>query len=214
VGNERGRIVVVAGTNGAGKSSIVGEFMAARSLAYFNPDLLAHEFVKASRPADDANGLAWRFGYESLRRAIERGENFAFETTLGGQSIVAELHRAIKLRREVHVIYVGLASVDLHVARVKARVARGGHDVPTSKIRERYTKSLTNLVTLIGKASTVHLLDNSTESGDGVPTAKTVLRMEGRKIVQPSLSTLMVTCPDWAKPIAAAAIRAARARRT
>jgi len=213
VDNKRGRIVVVAGTNGAGKSSIVGEFMAEKNLAYFNPDLLARELVKADKPADDANGLAWRFGYESLRRAVDRGENFAFETTLGGQSIIAELHRAVRLRREVDVIYVGLSSVDLHIARVKARVARGGHDVPTSKIRERYSKSLTNLVTLIGKASTVHVLDNSTETPDGVPTAMTVFRMHGKRIVEPSLSNLMVTCPEWAKPLAAAAIRAARPRR-
>jgi predicted ABC-type ATPase len=187
--------------------------MAERKLAYFNPDVLAHELVKAEKRADDANGLAWRIGYERLRRAVDRGENFAFETTLGGQSIVGELHRAMKLGRDVHVIYVGLSSVDLHVARVKARVARGGHDIPTSKIRERYSKSLTNLVTLIGKASTVHVLDNSNESQDGVPTAKTVLRMQAKKIVEPSLSTLMVTCPEWAKPIAAAAIGAARRRR-
>ena len=76
--NKRGRIVVVAGTNGAGKSSIVGEFMAEKNLAYFNPDLLARELVKADKPADDANGLAWRFGYESLRRAVDRAVALPF----------------------------------------------------------------------------------------------------------------------------------------
>jgi predicted ABC-type ATPase len=206
--------VVVAGPNGAGKSSIAGEFAADRSLAYFNPDLFAAALVQSGRSVAEANALAWKVGYDRLRTAIDRGAGFAFETTLGGNSIVAELHRALKLRRAVHVLYVGLASVDLHVARVRARVSRGGHDIPVEKIRERYSKSLANLVTLIGKASTVQVFDNSRETPDGVPNARLVFRMRGKKVVEPSPSVLLRTCPDWAKPIAAAAIRAAGTKRS
>lgn len=202
--------MVVAGANGAGKSSIAGEFAADRSLAYFNPDVFAAALMQSGRPIEEANALAWKAGYDRLRMAIDRGSGFAFETTLGGDSIIAELRRALKLRRDVHVLYVGLSSVDHHVARVKARVERGGHDIPLAKIRERYSRSLANLVTLVGKASTVQVFDNSTETDDGVPSARLVFRMRGKKIVEPSPSVLLQTCPDWAKPIAAAAIRAAR----
>ena len=83
-----------------------------------------------------------------------------------------------------------------------------------AKIRERYTKSLANLVTLTGKASSIQVFDNSTETADGVPSAKLVFRMRGKKIVEPSLSELLMTCPEWAKPIAAAAIRAAGSKRS
>lgn len=204
--------MVVAGTNGAGKSSVAGELMADRDLGYFNPDRLAAKLIEAGKTVDEANAFAWRIGYDGLRTAIDRGGNFAFETTLGGRSIVGELHRALALRREVHVFYVGLASLELHVARVRARVARGGHDIPPAKIRERYTRSLANLVSLIGKVSTVHVFDNSTEAPDGVPRVRLVFRMRGRKITEPSHSKLLTTCPEWAKPIAAAAIRA-RGRR-
>jgi len=149
-----------------------------------------------------------------LRAAIDQARSFTFETTLGGDSIIAELQRGLKLGREVHVLYVGLSSVDLHIDRVRARVARGGHDVPVAKIRERYSKSLANLITLIGAASTVQVFDNSVETADGVPGARLVFRMRGRKIVEPSRSRLLSTCPEWAKPLAAAAIRVAtRGRR-
>jgi predicted ABC-type ATPase len=201
--------VVVAGTNGAGKSSLFGEVLRARGLGYFNPDTFAARLIRAGKPREEANGLAWRLGYEQLRMAVDRGESFAFETTLGGDTISGELHRALRLRRKVHVFYIGLASIDLHVARVRARVRRGGHDIPVGKIRERYAKSLANLVTLIGKASTIDVFDNSTETASGVPSARLVFRMRGKKIVEPPLSELMRACPEWAKPIVAAAVRVA-----
>jgi predicted ABC-type ATPase len=202
--------VVVAGTNGAGKTSIATGFMSDPASDYFNPDAFASALVSAGKVPADANALAWRTGYERLSAAIDRGDVFTFETTLGGDSVVAELHRALKLRRQVHVVYVGLSSVELHIARVRARVERGGHDIPVAKIRERYPNSLANLVGLVGKATTVQLFDNSAETVDGVPSAKLVFRMRGRMIVEPSVSQLLMACPEWAKPIAAAAIRASR----
>ncbi len=203
-----GRIVVAAGTNGAGKTSIAAAWMAKRDLDYFNPDAFAEELATFGKSRDEANVAAWRTGYDALRRAVDRDGNFAFETTLGGDSIVRELHRAIDLRREVHVIYVGLDSPDLHVARVSARVARGGHAVPEAMIRRRYNKSLANLVSLIGKVTSVHLFDNSTESLDGTPRARLVFRMRGKNLVAPDLSELLTSTPEWAKPLAAAAIEA------
>jgi len=200
---------VVAGTNGAGKSSIAAGFMPDPASDYFNPDAFAGALIAAGKPPAEANALAWRMGYERLRTAIDDGQVFTFETTLGGDSIVVELHRAFKRRREVHVLYVGLSSVDLHIARVRARVRRGGHDIPVAKIRERYTKSVANLLTLIGKAASVQVFDNSTETPDGVPSARLVFRMRGRTLVEPSVPDLLRTCPEWAKPIAAAAIGAA-----
>jgi predicted ABC-type ATPase len=37
--------------------------------------------------------------------------------------------------------YVGLDTVERHIAHVRSRVARGGHDIPAPKIRERYDRS-------------------------------------------------------------------------
>ena len=202
-----GKIVVVAGTNGAGKSVIAGEMTAAHRLAYLNPDELAKVLMATGKSREEANAIAWRFGYEGLRNAVDRNENFALETTLGGESIAAELHRAARLNREVHILYVGLSSVDLHIQRVHARVARGGHDIPEQKIRERYVKSMVNLLGLVGKIASLQVFDNSEESSTGVPRAKLVLRMKGKRIVEPDRRTLLLNTPDWAKPIVAKALR-------
>lgn len=205
-----GRIVAVAGTNGAGKSVIAAEMMAAHQLSYFNPDVFAARLIGKGRSQGEANAIAWRFGYDALRNAVDRNESFGFETTLGGESIARELRRAIDLRREVHIFYVGLSSPELHIQRVRARVGRGGHDIPESKIRERYVKSLANLVDLVGKVTTLQVFDNSDESRDGVPRARLVFRMKGRRILEPDRTTLLEGSPAWAKPLIAAALRQSR----
>lgn len=202
-----GRIIVAAGTNGAGKSAIIGEYLAAAGGAYFNPDILAQKMVAAGAQREDANVQAWKLGFGALRQAIARREDFTFETTLGGSSIVRELHRAIEAGLQVRIWYVGLASPELHIARVRARVARGGHDIPAAKIRERYPRSLANLVSLIGKAAEVHVFDNSTESASGLPAAQLVLRMRERRIFEPDVESLVMQAPEWAKPLAAAALK-------
>jgi predicted ABC-type ATPase len=213
VARRPGRILVAAGTNGAGKSSIVGEFLAAKGGAYFNPDLLARELIQKGVPTEQANASAWKLGFNALQRAINNNEDFSFETTFGGSTIAGELHQAIKAGLKINIWYVGLASPELHIARVRARVDRGGHEIPEAKIRERYPKSLANLVSFIGTAAEVHVFDNSTESADGLPQTLSVFRMRGESIIEPDLETLMTQTPGWAKPVVAAAVKVHTARR-
>lgn len=208
----RGRISVAAGTNGAGKSSIIGTYLEAVGSAYFDPDVFARKLLERGLSQEEANARSWTFGFESLCFAIDRNEDFAFETTLGGSSIVRELHRAAAAGRDVRVFYVGLASVELHIARVQARVGRGGHDIPETRIRERYIRSLSNLIGLVGVVSELHVFDNSAESAAGLPQARRVFRMRGRRIVTPALAMLMNDTPAWAKPVVAAALRIHRRR--
>lgn len=205
----RGRIVVAAGTNGAGKSVIAGEFLAARAAgAYFNPDLAAKAMMnRDGLTLTEANARAWALGFELLNRAIERDEDFSFETTLGGNSITQAVLRAAASGLDVFIFYVGLDSPERHIARVAARVTRGGHPIAAEKIRERYPKSLANLIKLLGCASEVRVYDNSAESEDGRPHARLVFNMSQKRIVKPRLDELVVSTPEWAKPIVAAAIR-------
>jgi predicted ABC-type ATPase len=209
VSQGRGRIVVAAGTNGAGKSVIAGEFLAARAAgAYFNPDLAARAMMgRDGLTLAEANARAWNLGFELLNRSIERNEDFSFETTLGGNSITQALLRAAASDLDVFIFYVGLDSPDRHISRVAARVTRGGHAIAAEKIRERYPKSLANLIKLLGCASEVRVYDNSAESADGTPRVRLVFNMSQKQIVKPRLDELVATAPDWSKPVVAAAIR-------
>lgn len=158
-------------------------------------------------PIDEANALAWQLGFDALRHSIDNHKDFNFETTLGGESITNELHRACEAGLEVIIIYVGLGSVEQHIERVRARVKKGGHHISEQKIRERYVQSPYHLIGFIGVAAEIHVFDNSVESADGQPISTLVMRMRGNRIIEPSVKECLLSAPDWAKPIVAAALK-------
>jgi predicted ABC-type ATPase len=127
--------------------------------------------------------------------------NFAFETTLGGRTITALLESALAAGAEVRIWYVGLSSPELHIARVRRRVARGGHDIPENKIRERYDQSRLNLIRLMPKLTELRVYDNSREAypRDGAaPEPILILHLARDSIVR---VCKLADAPEWAKPI-------------
>jgi predicted ABC-type ATPase len=154
---------VLAGTNGAGKSSVAGAMFRQAGADYFNPDEATARILAANPDIStaDANSAAWHQGKRLLERAIAERLDFAFETTLGGHTISALLHEALAAGIEVRMWFVGLSSPELHMARVRSRVARGGHDIPEEKIRERYDRSRINLIELMPRLTELRVFDNS-----------------------------------------------------
>ena len=155
-------LFVLAGVNGAGKSSVAGPILRQRDLNYFNPDEAAariREEIGCS--IDEANGSAWREGKRILEKAISERANHAFETTLGGTTMPRLIAKAADAGFDVLMWFVGLATVDQHIARVRARVSRGGHDIPEDRIRERWDTSRRNLVVLMPRLSELRVFDNS-----------------------------------------------------
>jgi predicted ABC-type ATPase len=202
------RIYVLAGVNGAGKSSIGGAAFRAFGADYYNPDEAARA-LRNTNPgisATEANSEAWRQGRRLLERAIAERLDFALETTLGGNTIVrllAEAARGI----EIHVWYAGLASPGLHLARVRSRVRRGGHDIPEQDVRRRYEHSRLNLVHLLPRLAALRVYDNSADADPAagkIPTPALVLHMERGRILGPAD---LSRAPEWAKPIVAAALK-------
>ena len=201
-------IYALAGTNGAGKSSLMGAMLLQQGLEYFDPDRAAQRILSANpgiSPAE-ANGAAWHESKRLLERAVTEWLDFAFETTLGGKTITGLLDQALSEGVEVRVWYVGLDSVERHIARVRSRVLQGGHDIPEEKIRERYTQSRLNLIRLIPRLTELLLYDNSEEADPRTGTAPApglVLRMVGGKVRE---TCELIRVLEWAKPILAAAL--------
>jgi len=205
------RIYVIAGVNGAGKSSIGGAAFRSFGGDYYNPDEAARQLIAADPKLllDDANVAAWQQGVGLLRRAIAERLDFAFETTLGGNTIARLLAEAAAQGVAIYVWYAGLSSPELHLRRVRARVRQGGHDVPEDAIRRRYERSRLNLVALLPLLTALRMYDNSMEAdpaGGATPVPVLVLHIERGKILNPAD---LPRAPDWAKPIAAAALKLA-----
>ena len=209
------RIAVLAGVNGAGKSSLMGAHVRASGGEYFNPDEAARR-IRAARPRlsqRDANGLAWNEGRRLLERAIEERLDYTFETTLGASTIPRLLARAADEGAEVWIWFVGLESAERHLARVKARVKAGGHDIPEADIRRRWDASRENLVALMPKLARLWIYDNSVEAdpvSGHAPAPRLILETRHKRIVAPP--DLRDT-PVWAKPLVARAMQLDEAAR-
>ena len=202
-------IYVLAGANGAGKSSIVGALLLREGTDYFNPDEAAKRILSVNPgiTVEKANSEAWHQGKRLLERAIEERLDFAFETTLGGQTITRLLDTALSKGIEVRIWYLGLTSPELHLARVRSRVAKGGHSIPQAKIRERYHNSRFNLIRLMPRLTELRVYDNSEEADPhaGVaPEPKLILYLDQARIVS---HCDLGEVPEWAKPIVFEALK-------
>lgn len=201
-------ITAIAGTNGAGKSSILGEYLRLHGGEYFNPDEVARQ-LRERHPElgqAEANGLAWTAGRDRLTDAIEEGHDYVFETTLGGNTIPRLLADAASRGHRVVIWYVGLDSPETHIRRVEARVQRGGHPIPETKIRERFTNSLVNLITLLPALHEFRVFDNSCtvelDKGEA-PKPTSLLHLRDGELLD---SVDLRKVPEWAKPIFAACL--------
>lgn len=205
-------IYVIAGVNGSGKSSVQGAAILKANGHYYNPDEAAAT-LRAANPdltQLESNSAAWHNGVELLRSAIQERLDFSFESTLGANTIPGLLRKAANEGFHVRIWYVGLSSPELHIARVRQRVSRGGHDISESDIRRRYQRSRSNLIELMPFLIGFKVFDNSDEADpeEGQhPTPKLLLHVESHQIVGPSD---LSTTPAWAEPIVAAAMQQAR----
>jgi predicted ABC-type ATPase len=222
------RIYVLAGTNGAGKSSLMGAMLLQQGVEYFDPDRAAQRILSANLFSGnlfsgnpgisqvEANSAAWHEGKRLLERAITEKLDFAFETTLGGKTIASLLDQALSQGIEVRIWYVGLEGVERHIARVRSRVAQGGHDIPEERIRKRYVQSRINLIRLLPRLTELLLYDNSEEAdprpgthGTHVtpgtaPEPRLLLHLVRGQVRE---TGELIRVPEWAKSILAAALK-------
>jgi predicted ABC-type ATPase len=213
--HQRPVIIVLAGVNGAGKSSVTGAWLRADGLNYFNPDEAARRIqAELGCAVVEANSLAWKEGKQRLESAIRDRQSFAFESTLGGNTIPRLIEEAADAGMDVRVWFVGLSSPELHLARVRTRVVAGGHDIPEAKIRERWDAARRNIIALMSILTELKVLDNSEEGNPDagtIPPPVLLLHWRRGAIKFPSIRGLKKT-PEWAKPIVARALQLQRLR--
>jgi len=200
-------LYVLAGVNGAGKSSVGGYLLTQAGLAWYNPDDFARALVADYGVSQEkANIEAWQEGVRRLRQAMAARRSFAFETTLGGHSITQYLLQACKTH-DVMVWYCGLRDPQLHLDRIKLRVRNGGHDIPEAKVRQRWVSSLRNLIVLMPSLAYLRVYDNSTQfaKGQAIGEPKLLLEIRAAQRIHPAMLIEAVDAPEWVKPALEAA---------
>ncbi|MDR6935457.1 hypothetical protein [Luteibacter sp. 3190] len=204
----RPALYVLAGVNGAGKSSIGGYRLRQAGLDWFNPDTFARELLSlGGYDQVRANAEAWQEGMRRLDHAVATGSAYAFETTLGGNTVPRRIAAAARTH-DVLMWFCGLSSPEQHIARVRARVAAGGHDIPEAKIRERYLTAMENLIALMPSIASLQIYDNSVDvpHGAAVPDPLLLARVRHGKLQWPEDVATLGRTPVWARPLLEAAL--------
>jgi len=201
--SERPVLYVLAGVNGAGKSSIGGHLLTQAGLTWYNPDDFARALVSDyGITQEQANIEAWQEGVRRLRQAMATRRSFAFETPLGGQSITQYLLQACETH-DVMIWYCGLCDEQPHLDRIKLRVEHGGHDIPETKVRQRWVSSLRNLIILMSSLAYLRVYDNSVsfKKGQVIGEPRPLLEMRAAQRLYPATLAEAAETPEWAKPV-------------
>lgn len=147
-------VMVIAGPNGSGKSTIT------KMLRIVGKYINADDIKKAILCSD----LEAAEKAEELReQMLSNHADFTFETVLSTERNLKLLKKAKLNGYFIRGIYILTADANINIARVRSRVAIGGHDVPEDKIRSRYAKSLNIIPQLVEICDVLHIYDNTKE---------------------------------------------------
>ncbi len=150
---------VLAGGNGAGKSTFYKLHLSKYGIKLVNADLIAKE-IDSENPEDlsyQAAAIAARIR-EDL---IYQGVSFCFETVFSHESKIDFIAQAKTHGYKIVLVYIHLNDSSLNEARVQQRISEGGHSVPPEKIHSRIPRTMKHIKTAFTLVDEARLLDNS-----------------------------------------------------
>ncbi|MGD9803440.1 MAG: zeta toxin family protein [Hyphomicrobiaceae bacterium] len=156
-------MVVVAGPNGSGKTTLTRlvlkhEWTAGHS--YINADEIAQAEFGDWNSLEAVQNAA-RLADRRREECLTHGRNFAYETVFSTQRHLDLIRRAKRAGWFIRLYFVGTSDPEINIRRIAERVAQGGHDVPSNKVRERYVRSILNLQDALRLVDRGYVFDNS-----------------------------------------------------
>ncbi|MFC2497813.1 zeta toxin family protein [Capnocytophaga granulosa] len=156
------QLYIIAGCNGAGKTT--ASFTILPEVLDCKEFINADEIAKGLSPFQPES-VAMQAGRIMLARMdelLQKGETFAFETTLATKSYKQKIEWAQANGYEVTLLFFWLDSPNMAKKRVAQRVAEGGHSIPSETIERRYHNGITNLFAIyINMVDICYIFDNS-----------------------------------------------------
>ena len=150
---------VLAGGNGAGKTTFYNLFLAPKGIKLVNADIIA----KAISPENPENvSYAAAIVAEQIReKLLQQDISFCFETVFSHVSKIDFVANARAQGYEIILVYIHLDTSELNEARVYQRVTEGGHHVPVDKIHSRIPRTMQHIGAVLPLVNEARLLDNS-----------------------------------------------------
>ena len=154
--------LILAGPNGAAKTTVSSVFFGP-AVEFVTADIIGADFRKQKPDRPGADVTAGRIVSARLRSLAADRRDFCFETNLASTGLVEWIDGWRATGYETRLIFVSLPNVVIALARVAARVAAGGHDVPELTVRRRFTSGLRNFLGVYRyRVDVWTLYDNST----------------------------------------------------
>ena len=139
---KKNNLFLIAGHNGAGKTTFLKEFVRVNKLKYINPDEIAQKIS-----IDKFSLLTIKAGKITLKR-IEKlkkeKEDFIVETTLSGKIWKTLISDFKKNNYHITLFFIYLDTPEEAIKRVAIRINKKGHYVSKEDIYRRYFRSIKN----------------------------------------------------------------------
>ncbi|MBQ7853531.1 MAG: zeta toxin family protein [Muribaculaceae bacterium] len=193
--NLRPELIIIAGPNGSGKTSITKRFLHhewAEGTIYINPDEVANE-IFGDWNSHEAVLKAANYCSEWRNKCLEEKKSFVFETVMSAIDKVDFIAKAKKNGFFIRLFFISTTTPSINASRIANRVMNGGHDVPITKIISRYYKSIENCKAVSSIVDRLYVYDNSVDGED----AKIQFRLINGKIGKMYVSKV----PEWAQVI-------------
>jgi len=181
---------VLAGGNGAGKTTFYNLYLAKYGIKFVNADLIAKDI-------DPENPEGFSYHAATLAAKIRedlisQGVSFCFETVFSHESKIDFIAQAKANGYKIILVYIHLFDSSLNEARVKQRVAEGGHDVPTEKIHARIPRTVKHIKIALSIVDEARILDNSSKDD---PFRQIIVMKAG------NYEAKVDPLPEWAKDL-------------
>ncbi len=181
---------VLAGGNGAGKTTFFNLYLAKYGIKFVNADSIAMDIDP--RKPEDTSYQAATITAKIREDLIAQGVSFCFETVFSHESKIDFLARAKANGYKITLVFIHLCDSSLNEARVNQRVTEGGHGVPPDKIHTRIPRTLKHIQTALSLVDDARILDNSSRDN---PFQQILVMKDG------SYDVMADPLPAWAKDL-------------
>ncbi|MEA3437816.1 MAG: zeta toxin family protein [Thermodesulfobacteriota bacterium] len=181
---------ILAGGNGAGKTTFYEKLLAPKGIRLVNADMIA-KIINPNNP-ESVSYKAASVVDKIREKFLYQGITFCFETVFSHVSKIDFVAKAKANSYEIILIYIHLDTLQLNEARVYQRVTEGGHNVPVAKIQSRIPRTIKNIAKTLPLVNEARLLNNS--SRDNPFQVVATVKQGGREYAINPL-------PEWAEYI-------------
>ena len=193
--NHKPVLIVIAGPNGSGKTTITTKILHhewMENAVYINPDQVAQE-IYGNWNSVDAILKAVKYCEKEREHCLKNGKSLIFETVLSSEEKVDFIRRAHDAGFFIRLFFVATNHPSINASRIAQRVMEGGHDVPITKVISRYYKSILNCKRCAALVNRVYVYDNSVDDVD----ARLLFRLFDGQLYKKYTDNI----PEWAKAL-------------